>query len=214
MVHIAVFDETQRSDLESAHWTWPKIASHWTFPHFRNEVVRVVTFTNCRQVELLVNGKSAGIKALADYPDHMIIWYLPYEEGEITARALNEGREICTHSLITAGPPDRIELLADREQIKADGRDIAHIEVSIVDEGGIVVPSGDHDITFSIQGAGRIIGVDNGDLCSSESYKTNHRRAFRGRCLVIVQSNGNEGVITLTATGDGVKTGKLSLHAK
>lgn len=214
MVHIAVFDDRMETNPEKLHWNWPKIVSHWTFPYFKNDIVRFITFTNCEEVELFVNGVSKGTKYLADFPDHMMIWYVPYEEGHVKAVGKLAGEKVCVHELHTAGEPARIELKPDTKEIMANGRDVVHIEVMVVDDRGVLVPYADNDITFHINGCGKIIGVDNGDLCSNELYKTNQRKAYKGRALVIIQSTTEEGQIEFTANSPDLESCKVFIRQK
>lgn len=215
MVHIAIMDDSLDVPKPvKEHWDWPKMDSHWNLTDLEGRQVKAAVFTNCSAVELFVNGKSLGIKELKDFPDKIITWMVPYEPGRIEARGLKQGRTACVHQLQTAGKPARIRLIADREKIRADGCDVSHIEVQIVDEQGIVVPAADNEIQFSLQGAGEIIGVDNGDLTSLEPYKADKRKAFHGRALVIVQSARRPGSITLKARSDGLPEAQLSLLAE
>jgi beta-galactosidase len=95
--------------------------------------------------------------------------------------------------------------------IIADGRDLTHVEISVVDAAGNTVPSAVNTINFEISGAGRIIGVDSGDQSSHESFKANSRTAYQGRCLVIVQSLSNPGLITLKATAPGLSADQITI---
>lgn len=208
IVQIAVFDDTMKPSHNprwTMHWKSPKLVSHWTFPHFEEEIIRLVTFTNCESVELFVNDECIGEKHLSDFPNHMMEWYLPYIPGEIRAVGKNRGVIVSSHEMVTTANPYALSLQIDRTSIADDGHDIAHVEVTITDENGVVVPSAEHDITFELEGEGSIIGVDNGDLTSDEPYRGNKRKAYMGRCLVIVQSKGHGGVIRLTASSDGLK---------
>lgn len=212
MVHIAVMDDSlDVSEPTKAHWDWPKMDTHWNLPQLEGKHVKVVTFTNCRAVELFVNGKSMGTKELKDFPDKMITWTVPYEPGRIEARGLDQGSVACSHQLQTAGKPANIRLITDREKIRADGRDLCHVEVQIIDEAGILVPTANHEIQFGIEGAGTIIGVDNGDITSMEPYKVKNRKAFHGRALVIIQSAQKSGPIMLKAQAKGLPETKITI---
>jgi beta-galactosidase len=214
MVHIAVMDDSlDVPEPVKDHWGWPKMDSHWNLPHLEGKQVKVVTFTNCRAVELFVNGKSMGTKELKDFPDKMITWTVPCVAGRIEAHGIDQGRITASHQLKTAGKPAKILLIADRERICADGRDLCHVEVQVTDEEGILVPDAEHEIQFSVEGAGTIIGVDNGDLTSMESYKADKRKAFDGRVLVIIQSAQQSGPITLKARSEGFPETKITIAA-
>jgi beta-galactosidase len=186
--------------------------SHWTLPFEKGKELEVLTFTNCPAVELLINKKSIGKKKLKDFPDKMITWKVPYQPGCIEARGISSERIVCSHKLRTAGAPAKIHLIADRQKILADGRDLCHIEVQIVDEKGILVPDANHEIKFTIEGQGKIIGVDNGDITSMQPYKAKKRNTFHGRALVVVQSARRKGNITLKAQTQGLPTAKLKIN--
>jgi len=207
MVHIAVMDDSLDVPTPTkSHWDWPKMVSHWTLPHLEAKDVKVVTFTNCQTVELFVNDKSHGTKSLADFEDRMMTWKIPYEPGIIKAIAKGPGRILRVQELQTAGKPARILLIPDRDAIRADGQDLCHVEVVVIDANGILVPHASNLINFHLTGPAKIVGVDNGDLTSEESYKTPKRKAYYGKCLVILQSTGKLGRILLTAKSPGLAT--------
>ena len=214
MVHIAVMDDSLDVPIAvKAHWGWPKMASHWNLPQLNGKEVKVVTFTNCPAVELLLNGKSVGTKQLEDFPDKMITWKVAAQPGKIEARGIEKGKTVCSHQLQTAGKATQIHLIADRKTIRADGRDLCNIEVKVTDEQGILVPGADHLINFTIQGPGNIIGVDNGDVTSMEPYKAGKRRVFHGRALLVLQSTLTPGKLTLEANGEGLAKTKVVINA-
>jgi beta-galactosidase len=122
-------------------------------------------------------------------------WDVPYEPGTLRAVGTKNGSTVSTAEISTTGEPAAVQLSADRTRIKADRRDVAHIAVEIRDGQGRVVPGADNEITFDLQGEGKIIGVDNGDPQSHQDYKSNRQRAFNGLCLAIVQSTGVAGQI-------------------
>lgn len=215
MVHIAVFDDTVNQSIPSrwmAHWTWPKMTSSWTLPHCENQLVRLVTFTNCETVELIVNGESLGEKRLADFPDRLMTWYVPYAPGTIEAIGRMNGLICAVHRLQTAGEARRVVLTPDRSRMRANGTDIAHVEVQIADESGILVPHAEIKVQFELIGEGTIIGVDNGNLASSESYKGTCRTTYNGKCLVIVQATEQPGTLELRAGAEGLTGDTVTLH--
>lgn len=215
MVHVAVMDESL--DVPAPvkdHWGWPKIDSHWSLPGLIGKQVKVVTFSNCPAVELLINGKSMGQKRLEDFPDKMITWIVPYEAGRIEARGFENGQVGAAHELRTAGEATRISLHADRKEIGADGQDLCYVDVQITDKNGTLVPSAAQHISFSIEGPGAIVGVDNGDLTGTESYKGHERNAFHGRAQVIVQSTRAPGTVVLKAQAAGLSGAQIEVNAR
>jgi beta-galactosidase len=86
--------------------------------------------------------------------------------------------------------------------------------VKILDSQGRLVPDADHDLTFQIQGEGKIIGLDNGNPVSHEDFKGGHRKAFAGLCLAIVQSTAKPGQIQVAATSPGLRSGSVTIATK
>src|SRR5262249_43525700 len=143
------------------HWGWPKMDSHWNLPQLAGKTVKVVTFTNCSTVELVINGRSMGCKHVRDFPNKMITWSVPYTPGRIEARGIDQGHVRASHTLQTAGDPAQIRLLVDRDKIRADGRDLCYVDAEIADKHGVLIPAAKHKIRFTIEGPGAIVGIDN-----------------------------------------------------
>ena len=129
-----------------------------------------------------------------------------------TARA--QARPSLTREIKTAGKPERIILAPDRDRLKADGSDLSFVTVRVVDGAGTLAPRADNLINFEIQGEGKIVGVDNGYQASHEPFQAKYRKAFNGMCLVVLQSNGKAGSISLTATSEGLQSASVRVLAK
>jgi beta-galactosidase len=213
-VSIAVVDQSLDIDPGKDLWTWPMIASHWTFPQYRGRILHVQTITNCEEVELWVNGVTLGRRRLADYANNTIQWRAPWRPGSIVAKGYNGGVETAVCELKTAGQPARIELTADKTSPVADGQDLTHVTVRLLDENGTAVPNSDLPVTFEVAGEGRLIGVDNGDLRNHEPRKGNRRTTYFGRALAIIQSTRTGGVITLRATAPGLPESLLTVSTQ
>jgi len=134
---------------------------------------------------------------------------VPYEPGILKAVGIKDSKIAATTEVSTTGEPAAIGLSADRESIKADQRDVAHLTVQIMDGIGKVVPIADNEVTFELEGEGLLLGVDNGDPQSHEDYKSNRRKAFNGLCLAIVQATGKPGQIRVTASSPALKSASV-----
>ncbi len=187
------------------------------FPHWNWEAGKTVDvwayYNNADEVELYLNGKSLGLKKKEGNNLH-VMWRVVYEPGILTAISRKGGKTVLTSTVKTAGKPAKIELSADRSNITADGSDLSFITVKVLDAQGNLVPDASNDVHFSLQGPASIAGVDNGSQTSLESFKADHRKAFNGLCLVVVQSKGNAGKITVTATADGLQPATTVVSAK
>jgi len=98
-----------------------------------------------------------------------------------------------------------LHLSADRLSINADAMDVSHIKVEIIDENGLVVPTADNRILFNVEGAGTLLGVDNGNPTDHGSFLINERDAFNGLALAIVRSTMDPGKITISAESAAVR---------
>lgn len=177
------------------------------------DTVDVWAYTNCDEVELSLNGKSLGTKKKTGDNLHLM-WRVNYEPGSLKAIGRKNGKEILVKEIKTAGAPSKIEMKADRDQIKADGNDLSFVTVKILDKDGNLVPYADNLVNFKISGEGKIIGVDNGSETSHEPFKANYRKAFNGLCLVVIQSDNKSGKITLTASSNGLDRTSLVINTK
>jgi beta-galactosidase len=192
-------------------WWRPEPLLH-LFPHWNWEAgatVSVWAYSNCDAVELFVNGKSAGRKDMAK--DMHVEWSVPYQPGRIVAFGYKGGKVVTKESRETAGAAARIVLTADRTALTADGRDCAVIRAEVVDAKGRTVPKANNLIRFDVTGSAAIIGVGNGDPNCHEPDKATQRSAFNGLCCAIVQTGKAAGPVTISATADGLTSGKVVL---
>ena len=136
------------------------------FPHWNWEAGKTVDvwayYNHADEVELFLNGKSLGIKK-KEGDDLHVMWRVKYEPGTLKAVSRKDGKVVLTREIHTAGKPAKIELSADRKNIKADGKDLSFITVKILDKDGNIVPNADNLVNFKINGNAFIAGVDNGD---------------------------------------------------
>ncbi|RYF71142.1 MAG: DUF4982 domain-containing protein, partial [Cytophagaceae bacterium] len=185
------------------HWNWPK-----------GKVVDVWAYYNqADEVELFLNDKSLGVRRKTGDELH-VMWRVPYEPGTLKAISRKDDKTMLTRTISTAGKPSKIQLLADRTALKADGRDLSFITVNVLDEQGNLVPDANHLITFTITGEGTLAGVDNGYQASLEPFKANYRKAHKGKCLAIIKSTDKSGSITINANSEGLQSAVFELVSK
>lgn len=124
------------------------------------------------------------------------------------------GKAVAEKELHTAGTPDHIELVADRDVIKADGKDLSFVTVRVVDKDGNLCPDASHEISFKVKGAGTYRAGANGNAASLESFQRPRMKVFSGMMTAIVSSTEQSGKITLEATGKGLKKGVLIIESR
>lgn len=184
------------------HWNWKQ-----------GDPIDVWAYFNSDEVQLFLNGKSLGTKRKSGDELH-VSWRVPFEAGTLRAVSRRNGKIELTKEIRTAGEPARIVLVPDRKAINNDGRDLSFVTVKIVDKNGTVVPQADNTVNFQVSGNGFIAGVDNGSEISHESFKANHRKAFHGLAMAIVQSKGGAGQIVLKATANGLAPASVVITAR
>lgn len=193
--------------MYQSEWRPDKAVLH-LFPHWNwtegQDIDLWAYYNNADEVELFVNGKSQGVRSKGK-DDFHVMWRVKYDSGTVKAVSRKEGKTVAEQEIRTAGEPAQIRLSPDRSTIQADGKDLSFITVEILDKDGNLCPNAENDVTFAVEGAGFIAGVDNGSPISMEKFKDNHRKAFYGKCLVVLQNNGEPGGVKVTATADGLE---------
>ncbi|NJC85967.1 glycoside hydrolase family 2 TIM barrel-domain containing protein [Planosporangium mesophilum] len=139
-----------------------------------------------------------------------LTWRVPFAPGKLVAVARRGGAEVARDELVTAGPAYALRLTPDRKVIAAGRRSLVFLTVEVVDAHGVVVPSADDLVSFTVTG-GRFAGADNGRQESAENYQSPQRHAFNGKALAIVEGT-RPGEITVTATADGLLPAVETVH--
>jgi beta-galactosidase len=185
------------------HWNWKsgQTVDVWAY------------YNHADEVELFLNGQSLGTKK-KEGDDLHVMWHVKYEPGILKAVSRKDGKVVLTREMHTAGTPAKIQLIADRRLIKADGKDLSFITVKILDKDGNVVPDADNLVNFKISGTASIAGVDNGSETDHDPFKASYRKAFNGLALAIIQAKDKPGNITLTATSNGLQSAMVVLQTK
>ena len=187
------------------------ILPHWNWTE--GQTIDIWAYSNAEEVELFLNDKSLGIKKKQGDDLHLM-WRVAFTPGTLKAISRTDGKERLVKEVKTAGVAARLVVTADRSTIKADGNDLSFLTVDVVDANGVMVPNADNLVNFQVEGPAMIIGVDNGDPVSHESFKAPKRKAFHGKCLVVVQAGDKPGIVKLTASSDGLKLGTVDITTK
>ncbi len=185
---------------------------YWDFNE--GQLVDIVAFSNCAKTELFVNGESKG----AFEHDHEKgsrlsgRWQSVYHKGEIKAVGYDkDGNKLCECVRRSFADPAKIVLKPDKTTLLANGEDMAFIEVSVVDSNGNPVDNARNRITCKVSGAGRLVGMDNGDSTDFEQYKTNSRKLFGGKLVIMIAAKKEAGVVHLEVSSKGLQTETIEL---
>jgi beta-galactosidase len=201
-------------DAETLH-----VLPHWTWPGREGEVTPVFVYTNYPTAELFVNGRSYGKRSKNDSTlthRYRLMWMdVVYQPGEVRVVAYDkDGKAAAERTVRTAGKPHRIELVPNRQNLTADGRDLAYVTLRVVDKDGNLCPADNRLVRFAVKGAGTFRAVANGDPTCLEPFQEPRMHAFGGMLTVIVQSGDTPGDITLTAKANGLKAAELTMQSE
>ena len=195
------------------------IFPHWNLQGHEGEEVEVWAYSNCDEVELTVNGKKLGRQPMPR--NGHLKWKAVYQPGRVEATGYKNGKRILTKTIETTKAAAKVVLKADRQQIAADGQDMAIVNIELHDQKGRFVPNACPVLTFCLEGDASIIGCGNGDpsyLGSDHPDKqpchTFSIPAFNGRAQVLIQSGKLPSTVTLKCTADGLKYGLLTITTK
>ncbi|MEO6231004.1 MAG: beta-galactosidase GalA [Ferruginibacter sp.] len=145
------------------------ILPHWNWPGKEGQPIEVWVYSNCDEVELFLNNKSVGKKKM-ELNGHLE-WMLNYKPGTLSAKGFKNGKKIAEEKVQTTSNPIALNITGNKNNIQADGTDISILAVEVKDKNGLPVPTANDQLTFSIEGPGKIIGVGNGNPTSLEPDK-------------------------------------------
>ena len=150
--------------------------------------------------------------------EYHVMWRVNFEPGEVMVVARKQGREISSQTIKTAGPPHHLVLkktyqntLASAAQtpsgvpadlqsavkkgstslpgdLQSPSSPTTFVEVNVVDKDGNLCPNAENEIYFS--STAEILGTDNGNQTSLERFTDPKRKAFFGKCIVVLRGHG------------------------
>jgi beta-galactosidase len=195
-------------------WGWEPVVDSWTFPGEEGKPTQVDVYSADEEVELFVNGVSAGCQPAGAAARNKASFEVTYRPGTIEAVGRTAGVETARTRLVTASDPAALCLTPDRLTVKAGGSDVAYVTVEVVDKNGVAVKHGEPVISVQVSGAGELIALGSADPLSEESYLASQRHAYQGRVLAIVRSTAQPGEIVLTAQTEGLPAAQIRLQAQ
>ena len=207
------------------------VLPHWTWPGREGKVTPVFVYTDYPEAELFVNGVSQGRqrKLTADEAlalkgkDSLwlqrrfrLMWNeVVYQPGELRVVAYDKNGSVAEERTVrTAGKPHHLEVVADRMELTADGKDLAYLTVRVVDKEGNLCPDDTRLVRFSVKGAGRYRAAANGDATSLDLFHLPQMPLFSGQLTAIVQSGEKPGTVQFVAKAPGVKPCTLTIQVK
>lgn len=195
-------------------WHWHDVVADWNWKGHEGKPFDVNVYSSCETVELFLNGKSLGKKPVNRSTEFIAVWQIPYQPGELKAVGYRGKKKVNESVLRTAQEPTQLKLSADRTTLRADGQDLSYITVEVTDVSGNKDPKATNDLSFAIEGPADIAATGNANPVSTESFQRPQRKAWQGKCLVIVRSTKQPGTITVKVTSPGLTPGTVSIQSK
>ena len=92
-----------------------------------------------------------------------------------------------------------------REQLQANGTDLIFVEIDVEDEAGNPVHNANNRVQVQVTGAGRLLGLDNGDSTDYDPYKGLSRRLFSGKLMAIIGATNEAGTVRIEVSSEGLE---------
>lgn len=199
--------------IYQAEWTdYKKSPMVHIFPYWefnKGQTIDVRVCSNAPKIELQFNGVSVGTHDIDHVHGTELVgwWKLPYQEGELKAIAYDEtGKVIATNVKRSFGDAKKVSLKADKKELSADGTDLIFVEIGMEDEKGNPVENATNRVNVHVTGAGRLLGLDNGDSTDYDQYKGKSRRLFSGKLMAIIGATLEPGKIQMEVSSNGFET--------
>ena len=193
-------------------WEWEDRVASWNWTGFEDKKLKVEVYSSCQEVELFLNQQSLGRKPVNRENRWIAGWEVPYKQGELTAKGYEDTTEIASSILRTAYEPKKIRLISDRTSINADGQDLCFVTVELIDSLGVRNPEASNLIQFEVEGPGSIIATGSSNPMSTESFQQPMRKAYHGRCLVIIKAGRKERKIKLRASSEELEPAEIIIN--
>lgn len=189
-------------------WGFTDVTANWNYAGYENAPIELCVFSNADEVEILINGKSIGRKAVSyERPlPNSVRFSTTYIPGEVVAISYKNGTEVSRDTIATTKAPAKIVLIPERTTLKADGHDVVFVNVDILDEDGKLVTDALVNLEANISGAGELSGFGTGNPVTEEIYSDNKTCTFNGHATVAVRSGNEAGKCLLQIQADGISS--------
>lgn len=187
---------------------------YWDFNP--GQLIDVRVCSNAPKIELQLNGNTIGTYEIDHANGTQLLgwWKVPYEKGELKAIAYGEdGRIAATAVRRSFGDAAKLRLQADKTQLSANGTDLLYLTIGMDDAEGNPVDNANNRVRVSVTGAGRLLGLDNGDSTDYDPYKGVSRRLFSGKLTAIIGSTLEPGAIRVEVSSLGMESAVMELEA-
>ena len=212
-LHLSVKEPSgYYGEIKETLWSvWPTWES-WNWPGHEAKDIDVEIYSRHPAVRLYLNGKLVAERATTREQEFKAVITVPYEPGTLRVAGVEDGREVESRTLETAGKSACIRLTADRTEMAPDGSSLAYVNVEVTDKEGRVIPNADNQLRFRLEGPATLLATCSGDLKDCVPYTSPERKAWKGRAMAVVKAGREEGSVTLSVSGKGLKKTSVSIR--
>ena len=203
-----------KGKIRTGLWAvWPTWES-WNWPGYEGKDIEVEVYSKYPKVRLSLNDKVIAEKEVNRQTEFKAVFTIPYQSGTLKAEALQDEKVVETRLLATASDPVAIRAIAEDEQLKADGEDLAFVQVEAIDKDGRVCPNAEIKLQLQVTGAGTLAAAGNADIKDLDPYTDNKMTTWKGRGLIVLRSTNKSGMVRLNIKPDGMKPIAVSIPCK
>ena len=177
------------------------------------DTIRVVCYTNCSQSQLKLNGEPIASSKNSDDNVGIIYWDVPYKPGKLEVMGENDGKEAASYSIQTSGRSNTIIATPDKTTLSVN-KDVAQVTIQIVDQNGIPVILADDEITCTVSGPARLLGLESANNTDMTSYRDNSQRVYNGKMIAYLQTTGDRGNVDIVFSAPWLNSGKVSIRVE
>lgn len=204
VAYIGTYPTPQRGRNRLSMDAWPV----WNYEE--EQSIRVVCYTNAAQAELLLNGEVAGEKKPYEENSGIIYWDIPFKPGKLEVHGLdNNGNKVSSFAIQTSGRPAEIRIIEAEKSVGKGG--VAQIAIQVVDENGIPVMLSDDEITCTIDGDARLLGLEAGNNTDMTDYTDNKQRVYHGRMIAYVKAGSTPGTFSVSFSAPWLKPAETAI---
>ncbi|MBC9823933.1 glycoside hydrolase family 2 TIM barrel-domain containing protein [Terrabacter sp. MAHUQ-38] len=198
--------------VEAKAWTWTDTTASWTWDTPVGSPVHVEAYATGTDVEFRLNGDTVATVAVGSCRELVAEAQIPYQPGVLEAISYRDGQEVGRCALRTAAEPAHLSVEVDRSDLAANNQHLVHVELSLVDDGGVVNPIRDRQITIEVDGPAVLQGFGTGAPSTVEPFLDHTSTTYRGRALAVIRATGDTGQITVRAVADGLPEASLEIN--
>jgi beta-galactosidase len=164
-------------------------------------------------VRLELNGEVVGEESVSEESKFTATFNVPYAPGELKAIGLIDGVVKDEKVLQSSGELASLQLMAESTTVEAGRRGIVYVQVSALDENGILVNRSSDDLSVVVEGAGEVLAAGNANPKLEGSIQDDKMKLFNGKGLIVVRSTGDEGTIRISVKSAELSSESVTINA-